>query len=190
MNQLTVFLNNHHKKEHSKRYWSIILGPWLWRFISAMSFKWNLIHSIKKKYVFHKKEIDPKKIIPLGIEDYQKIKNTNYWNHYCYSKIIEHSFSNKFYIKNYEKINEYLERDQIYDNLKKKNLKERISLLSQKILNFFPQNKKILIYSTYMSNLNEVKLNLLLNKSLLYYKSLRPFFLFEKKDYFNFKEKN
>ena len=48
LNQLTVFLNNHHKKEHSKRYWSIILGPWLWRFISAMSFKWNLIHSIKK----------------------------------------------------------------------------------------------------------------------------------------------
>ena len=151
-----------------------------------MSFKWNLIHSIKKKYVFHKKEIDPKKIIPLGIEDYQKIKNTNYWNHYCYSKIIEHSFSNKFYIKNDGKINEYLERDQIYDNLKKKNLKERISLLSQKILNFFPQNKKILIYSTYMSNLNEVKLNLLLNKSLLYYKSLRPFFLFEKKRLFQF----
>ena len=37
-----------------------------------------------------------------------------------------------------------------------------------------------------MSNLNEVKLNLLLNKSLLYYKSLRPFFLFEKKRLFQF----
>ena len=49
----------------------------------------------KKIYIF-KKEIDLKEVIPLGIEDYQKIKNTNYWTHYCYSKIIEHSFQKNF----------------------------------------------------------------------------------------------
>ena len=97
MDQLIVFLNNYHRKDHSRRYWSIILGPWLWRFISGMSFKWNLINSIEKKYIFLKKEIDLKEVIPLGIEDYQKIKNTNYWTHYCYSKIIEHSFQKNFH---------------------------------------------------------------------------------------------
>ena len=186
MDQLIVFLNNYHRKDHSRRYWSIILGPWLWRFISGMSFKWNLINSIEKKYIFLKKEIDLKEVIPLGIEDYQKIKNTNYWTHYCYSKIIEHSFSKKFFIKNNGDLKKNFERDQIYNNLKTSNIKEKISFLTQKILNFLPQNKKILIYSTYMSNLNEIKLNLLLNKSLLYYKSLRPYFLFEKKKLFQF----
>ena len=135
----------------------------------------------RKKYIFLKKEIDLKEVIPLGIEDYQKIKNTNYWTHYCYSKIIEHSFSKKFFIKNNGELKKNFERDQIYNNLKTSSIKEKISFLTQKILNFLPQNKKILIYSTYMSNLNEIKLNLLLNKSLLYYKSLRPYFLFEKK---------
>ena len=38
LDQLTIFLNNYHKSNYSKKYWSIILGPWLWRLISGMSF--------------------------------------------------------------------------------------------------------------------------------------------------------
>ena len=57
LDQLTIFLNNYHKKNYSKKYWSIILGPWLYRFISAISFKWNLISSINKKYIFVKKKL-------------------------------------------------------------------------------------------------------------------------------------
>ena len=90
-------------------------------------------------------------------------------------------FFKKIFHKEQWRIKKNFERDQIYNNLKTSSIKEKISFLTQKILNFLPQNKKILIYSTYMSNLNEIKLNLLLNKSLLYYKSLRPYFLFEKK---------
>ena len=189
MDQLTIFLNNYHKRNYSKKYWSIILGQWLYRFISAISFKWNLINSIDKKYIFVKKEIDLKDVIPLGIEDYQKIKNTHYWSHYCYSRIIEYSFSNKFLIKYDKDKIKNSEREKIYNNLSKKNFKEKISLLIQKILNFLPQNKSILIFSTYMSNLDEIKLNFLLNKSLLYYKSPRPYLLFKKKKLFQFERR-
>ena len=57
LNELTIFLNNYHNKKYSKRYWSIILGQWLYRFISHISFKWNLINSLKKKklYFFKKR---------------------------------------------------------------------------------------------------------------------------------------
>ena len=41
-----------------------------------------------------------------------------------------------------------------------------------------------------MTNLQEIKLNLLVNKSLLYYKVLRPYLLFEKKELFKFDRKN
>ena len=189
LDQLIIFLNNYHKRNYSKKYWSIVLGQWLYRFISAITFKWNLINSIDKKYIFVKKGIDLKDVIPLGIEDYQKIKNTHYWSHYCYSRIIEYSFSNKFLIKyDKDKIKNF-EREKIYNNLSKKNFKEEISLLIQKILNFLPQNKSILIFSTYMSNLDEIKLNLLLNKSFLYYKSPRPYLLFKKKKMFQFERR-
>tara|TARA_Y100000590_G_scaffold219797_1_gene248864 strand:- start:1205 stop:2956 length:1752 start_codon:yes stop_codon:yes gene_type:complete len=191
LDQLTIFLNNYHKKNYSKRFWSIILGQWLYKFISAISFRWNLINSLKKKnYIFLQKEINTKDIIPLGIEDYMKIANSDYWNHYYYSKIIEHSFSNKFYIKKEGKIIKNYERELIYQKLENKNFREKISLYIQKILNFLPQNKNTLIFSTYMSNLQEVKLNLLVNKSLLYYKTLRPYLLFEKKNLFKVNRKN
>lgn len=191
LDQLIIFLNDYHKKNYSKRFWSIILGQWLYKFISAISFRWNVINSLKRKnYIFLKKEINTKDIIPLGIEDYMKIANSNYWNHYFYSKIIQHSFSKKFSIKKDGKIIKNHERELIYQKLENKNLKEKISLFIQKFLNFLPQNKNTLIFSTYMSNLQEIKLNLLVNKSLLYYKSLRPYLLFKKKNLFQIERKN
>ncbi len=101
-------------------------------------------------------------------------------------KFIEKSFSKNPKIK----IVKNYERELIYQKLKNKNLKEKISLFIQKILNFLPQNKSTLIFSTYMSNLQELKLNFLVNKSLLYYKTLRPYLLFEKKELFKINRKN
>ena len=190
LEQLTIFLNNYHKKNYSKRFWSIILGQWLYKFISAISFKWNLINALKKKdYIFLQKEINKNDIIPLGIEDYIKIASSHYWNHYFFSKIIEHSFSKKFFIKKEGRVIKNYERELIYKKLENKNFREKISLFIQKILNFIPQNKSVLIFSTYMSNFQELKLNLLVNKSLLYYKTLRPYLLFQKKELFKIKRK-
>ena len=90
-------------------------------YICNIFFKWNLINSIDKKYIFVKKEIDLKDVIPLGIEDYQKIKNTHYWSHYCYSKLLNTHFSNKFLIKYDKDKIKNAEREKIYNNLSKKN---------------------------------------------------------------------
>ena len=190
LNELRIFLNNYHNTKYSKRYWSIILGQWLYKFISTIYFKWNLIHSLKKKnYIFLKKEINTKDIIPLGIEDYAKISNSNYWNHYIFTKIIEHSFSEKFKIRKIGKIVKNYEKKIIYQKLEHKNIKDSVSIFIQKILNFLPQNKNVLIFSTYMSNLQEIKLNFLVNNSLLYYKSLRPYLLFKKRKLFEYNRK-
>jgi len=191
LNKLTIFLNKYHNKKFSKRFWSIILGQWLYRFISSISTKWHLIKYLKKDdYIFVKKKIDFKDTIPLGIEDYTNLANSNYWNHYIFTKIIEHSFSSKFKIIEKGKIIKNNEKNKIYEKLISKNIKDTISLFIQKALNFLPQKKNVLIFSTYLSNLQELKLNFLINKSLLYYKSLRPYLLFERKEMFNFKRKN
>ena len=82
------------------------------------------------------------------------------------------------------------EKKKIYQNLLSKNIKEIISINIQKFLNFFAKDNCTLIFSTYMSNSQEFKLNLLVNKSILYYKSLRPYLLFKNSFLFSLKRKN
>ena len=181
LNELTIFLNNYHNKKYSKRYWTIILTPWLFNFITIVFYKWNLISSLKnKKYIFIKKEITSKDAIPLGIEDFQRMSISNFWNHYIVTKIIEYNFKKKIIIKNDEKISKNFERDKIYEKLKNITLKERLSFFIQKLCNFLPIKKNYLIFSTYLSNFDEIKLNLYLNKFFLYYKMLRPYHLYRK----------
>ena len=181
LDKLIVYLNKYHKKNFSKRYWEIILTPWLWYFVSSVSFKWNLISSIKvNKFIFLKKEINLNEVIPIGIEDFNKICTSHYWNHYIFSQIIEHSFTKKFEIHKTSTDKDILEKKMIYEKLNLKTNKERLSLFLQRILNFLPQRKKYLIFSTYLSNFQEIHLNFLVNNSLLFYKTLRPNFLFNK----------
>ena len=178
---MTVYLNKYHKKKFSKRYWELILTPWLWWFVSSVSFKWSLISSIKdNKYIFLKKEIDSNQVIPIGVEDYNKMSTSHFWNHYIFTKIIEHSFLKKFEIQKIQCDKKIQEKQEIYNKLKYKTNKERLSLFIQKILNFFPQRKKYLIFSTSLSNFEEIHLNFLVNKSFLFYKALRPNFLLNK----------
>ena len=183
LDKLTVFLNRYHQKNFSKRYWELILTPWLWWFISSVSFKWDLISSIKaNKFIFLKKEIEPKEVIPIGIEDFTKMSTSHFWNHYIFSKIIEHSFSKKIEIHKIvgDKDKDIEEKSLIYKKLNYKTNKERLSLIIQKLLNFLPQRKSYLIFSTYLSNFQEIHLNFLTNKSFLFYKALRPNFLINK----------
>ena len=57
LEKLTIYLNKYHNKKFSKRYWEIILTPWLWFFVSSVTFKWSLISSIKpNKFIFLKKK--------------------------------------------------------------------------------------------------------------------------------------
>ena len=55
LRELTAFLNNFHRKQYSQRYWEIMIGMWLYLFISSITFKWNLIESLKSKNIFLKK---------------------------------------------------------------------------------------------------------------------------------------
>jgi len=158
LEKLTIYLNKYHNKKFSKRYWEIILTPWLWFFVSSVTFKWSLISSIKpNKFIFLKKKIDLNEIIPIGIEDFIKMSTSHYWNHHIFSKIVEHSFSKKIAVKKIEIPKNIPEKYIIYKKLENKSFLEKISLLVQKLLNFLPQKKDYLIFSTTMSNIQEIK---------------------------------
>ena len=181
LNELVIFLNNYHNKNYSLRYWQLILTPWLYFFICSITFKWELLKSLKgKNYIFLKSKIFKNETIPMGVEDFLRISGADYWNHYIFTKIIEFNFLDKIEIIENNELTQNKEREKIYKKLKHETLKEKLSLFIQTFCNLVPQSKKHLIFSTYMSNFEEIKLNLMVNKSLLYYKMLRPNYLFKK----------
>ena len=104
----------------------------------------------------------------MGVEDFQRISLADYWNHHMFTKIIESNFLDKIEIRENNKLIQNEERDKIYKKLKHETLKEKLSLFIQTFCNFIPQSKKYLIFSTYMTNFEEIKLNFKINKSLLY----------------------
>ena len=56
LKELSIFLNRYHNKNFSIRFWSIVIGHWLYWFISSISYKWRLIESLKsKKFIFIKR---------------------------------------------------------------------------------------------------------------------------------------
>ena len=191
LKKLTKFLNKYHQTNFSNRYWEIILGKWLFWFISSISFKWNLIQNVKpKRFIFLKKKINLNDVIPHGIEDFNKLAISNYWNHYFFTRIIEYGFSEKIHIKQSKSFLINKEKKIIYKKLQESTFKDNLSFTLQKIFNLLPQNKDNLIFSTYMDNLQDIKLNLLSNKSLLFYKSIRPHHFFRNKKSFKLKRKN
>ena len=36
LDKLIIYLNKYHKKNFSKRYWELVLTPWLWWFVSSV----------------------------------------------------------------------------------------------------------------------------------------------------------
>ena len=43
LNELTLTLNNHHKLEYSNEYWRLVIGYWLFCFLSSTFDKWETI---------------------------------------------------------------------------------------------------------------------------------------------------
>ncbi len=172
LNNLTITLNDYHRVKLSKRYWRIILGPWLARFLHLVYDRWNTLEKINykkdvsKTYVLNIRE---DKIIPLDMEEFDIFWDTDLWNHFIYSKILEEiAPKNIIYKKNfkYKGIkNPLFVKAENKTNIIKKNTK-RYSIY---------KNNKIFIKNSYIGLKNEILLNLSLFSFPMFskYKNLR-----------------
>ena len=89
---LAECLNGIHGTTHSLRYWRIVLGPWLRRFVDIIFDRWMSIVRVTTQY-----EID-NTICLLGVpgttdvpdtQQFLTIANSDEWNHAVYNRIIE-----------------------------------------------------------------------------------------------------
>ena len=87
MKIISYKLNKIHNVNYSKNYWRVLIGPWLFMFISIIFDNWNKLKYIKKNY-------------HLQFIEIAKVKNSaflfNDYNDFAY-KTLTDSFNNSIY---------------------------------------------------------------------------------------------
>ena len=147
-------LNKINKINRSKKYWEIILMPWLFQFLDRTFHKYEMIKllSIKKKYIVYnlsEKEI----ILPSSYENLSEIYNSDEWNYQISLEIIEYFFKDKFTIIK-KKNNLILNKIN-----KKKKKYNKIFFFKKKIFSKLFVNQKFVFLKGHLGYINYIKLN-------------------------------
>jgi putative transferase (TIGR04331 family) len=173
---LTKFLNEFHNVNYPKLYWRILIGVWLYKFISIVLDKLDALKKVTKKY----KKIDIENLkynqdnfIPYGTEDLHYFAETDDWNNYIFREIIK-----DFKLDSIKKINKekkliLTKSREIYKRLTVRNNNYIKKILYNFLSSFQKPNSNLeyFIFDTYLHNIDEVKINFALNKKLSLFKS-------------------
>lgn len=151
-------LNEIHEEKHSKRYWEIILRPWLNAFIYTLKNRFNKIQLIlnsKKNIYFLGNFLFDKELIPQDTKHFHTLHCSNDWNNYIYFKTFQYLSKKKILKKKY-----FINKKNIqYNYRQKKSLKHHIDYIL-KYLDF--GFNKTFIHNSGMNLFNEFFLNLIL----------------------------
>lgn len=88
---LSDSLNQFHEVNHSKRYWRILLGPWLRFFTQILFDRWTMIqHAVKDFDVTGSIVLDltPEQVIPNDMNDFAVKWEDDPWNSFIYGQIL------------------------------------------------------------------------------------------------------
>ena len=155
-------LNEYHSVNYSERYWTIIIGPWLITFLQVAFERYSnldLFFKNKKNENYQTIILKIKKdeFISKNYEEFTRYIQTDTWNHYLYSLMLDYSEFN-FNVKK-----EYIE---FIDNENYKNFRKSKSL-KNKIYNYlvgsfekFFSKQDVLISESYLGPKDEFNLAL------------------------------
>lgn len=158
-------LNSIHSLSYSNRYWKIILGHWLSRYIKIIYFRYKLLqHCLDEQssidFVLASKYNDFSQSMPNTSELELAAIDDN-WNFNLFSKILSKAFINRCEIK-YVNTHENCFIPKI--NNKINTNKEKLKNIIQNFLshfNYLGRKNTIVFKNTYLSFLNEIYLSLL-----------------------------
>lgn len=150
-------LNEINLENHSKRYWEIIIGPWLHYFVCSTRNRYKKIQLIidknKNAYFLGNFKFN-KNLIPQDTKHFQSLHCENGWNNYIYFKIFRHLRKDKILNITYElDIKKYH---------KKKNKKSFRYYVDCFFKNLDSKKNKVFIHNSGMNIANEFLLNILL----------------------------
>ncbi len=91
--ELTGALNAFHHTEHNERYWNIVLGHWLQRYVSVIFNRYQTITNTLKNHEISGTSIFESIDYSLAVKDSLSFiwaSNDDQWNHLIYANILKH----------------------------------------------------------------------------------------------------
>jgi len=91
LTELSEVLNSFHGTRHSRRYWRILVGPWLLYFTQMLFDRWAMVqHAVKNYEIEGTVILDflPERVIPGDMGDFRNMYPTDVWNHAIYGRIL------------------------------------------------------------------------------------------------------
>ena len=170
---LTVCLNSLNSVSYSSRAWEIILGPWMRNFVrfaykSFIDLKFIFKNNnINKIYAINPNEYD------LFTEDTKSLTFAYLSDEWFYSlnaKILKYLNINQEIIYN-KPINSFFKHDE--NKHESESLKKKLAEYLLKLFSFFRRKNDALIYESYLSFLNEKKLEITLGQFPQYWKKIK-----------------
>lgn len=161
LRELSLKLNHIHKTNKNQRYWHIIIGSWLERYLVCAFDRWECISKaftdFKISNVFFK-EVDPKSLIASDYLEFNKFTQTDAWNNYLIIEIIKFRQFKDISLKKIS-LNEKLKKQEHQLN---KNLLVAPFYLRylDKFLSYIQKKPKLALYKTYFGKKNEFLLYL------------------------------
>jgi len=179
---MVVNLNNLHEVDHTKRYWRIIIGPWLNDFLRLIFDYYTTIQDINNSQLVTNTFIIDTKIgdqIPQDFAAFHEYYSRPSYNHFLFGEVIKKTTSIPYQaIKNIE----YGNVSKIFPSIGKKSLLAKMKRAIRYIASFLYSSflipdkyKKIIFVSSYFNNkdlnciqkgLNQLPMSLLFDPTL------------------------
>ena len=158
---LSKKLNKLHKKDKDRRYWHIIIGTWLYRFLISSYDKWESLrivfqnYDISKIFYYETHYLD---LIPSDCTEFEDALYYNMselWNNFLYTEIAKFQKKNL----NYEKIDYKINKNKKNYVLNKFSKKSNFFYnYLDKFLSLIPLKPEIVLYKTYFKKISNFKI--------------------------------
>ena len=157
LSDLVKKLNNIHSVNFSKRYWRIILGPWLLNYIPVLWDRWENLRVFASFNIKCETYVSKKKINDILVDDYSKanilMNRNDTWNYFLYLDILRfQNFKNIELVYRDIDFEDFNTQINAYDNLTKKNsFIYYFKLIVDRIISTIIQKKhyKFIIFESY-----------------------------------------
>ncbi|MDB9976112.1 LIC12162 family protein [Candidatus Thioglobus sp.] len=163
LKNLSDKLNSIHKTNFSKRYWRILIGPWLGIFIQVIFDRWKMLNITIDSFDIDQCNVyreDLNKFVPNDMDEFISFLLTDSWNEMIYSNILKIS-------KNKVVLNEFEDKRRVQKRVSKNQksiIKSYLKNSLSSVLSLFGTRDNVFIYSSSLPKTSEIKLLFKLNQ--------------------------
>tara|TARA_B110000503_G_scaffold137619_1_gene222167 strand:- start:944 stop:2740 length:1797 start_codon:yes stop_codon:yes gene_type:complete len=157
LEKLLNILNQEHNSINTRKFWEILIGPWLFAFITIFYEKWLLLDKIKNKnYIIENyNHLDDHLIVKNHLEFKRKTLDDE-WHYNLFLRILKKRNPKKIFLKNIY----YKKKNRVSKIKNKVVLREVIFFIIIKLFGFFKKRQNVVIFNTYLGSLKGLILSI------------------------------